>query len=127
METVYLTYINLTPGFENKFTNAGHKLLITPLREHFNSWIVFAQKYPNLSLGLMIATRKGTKTVEINGPKILKRTKTVEYIIFLPDDIPNQDQYLMETCRGLRMILESLGESEENIKNLTREILESNS
>ena len=125
---LYLSYIDLTPGLENLFSNTSHQALISFLRANFNNWTGFFQKYPDHSLGLIIVTKKGVNELSIKGPSISSKSKLVDYSIFLPEDIRNMNDYLDNVFMGLKTILKNykVDESEtfkKDMQALYKELL----
>lgn len=104
---LYLSYINLTPGLENEFSTPSHHAIVNVLREHFNDWNGFFDKYPDYHIGLIVATKEGVGNVDIKGPTISKKIKRVDYSIFIPENTKNMKMYLDNFFNGLNIILEN--------------------
>lgn len=104
---LYLSYIDLTPGLENKFSTTSHHSVINVLRRHFDNWTNFFDKYPDHSLGLIVATKEGVTDLNVKGPTISKKSKTVDYSIFIPQDINDMTMYLDNIFKGLNIILKN--------------------
>lgn len=102
---LYLSYIDLSPGLENKFSTTSHHPIINVLRRHFNDWTEFFAKHPDYSLGLIVATKAGIVDLNVKGPTISKKSKTVDYSIFIPQDIKDMNTYLDSVFEGLNIIL----------------------
>jgi hypothetical protein len=107
MQTVYLSYLNLTPGLENQFSNESHKTIIKNLRECYSSWQSFSSIYPQYNIGFIIVTKKNVEKITIKGPTIDKRSKVVDYSIFLPDRNYNLSEYIDLLFEGIFLSLSS--------------------
>ena len=67
MKTLYLSYINLSPGLTNSFSKDSHAILLESLRKNFENWDGFHLKVPDFSLGLIIVTKRGINELVIKG------------------------------------------------------------
>jgi hypothetical protein len=82
MKTLYLSYIDLSPGLTNPFSKDSHPILLEVLRKNFENWNGFNSKCPEFSLGLIIVTKRGINELEVKGPSISKKHKVVDFSIF---------------------------------------------
>jgi hypothetical protein len=105
-QTVYLSYIALTPNFENNCFGQSHSEILKPLRDNFRYWNGFFNKYDlEYSIGFIVASKKGTNRLEIKGPTLWKRKKYVDFSIFLPDEIKDLDHYIDLVFEGIGLVL----------------------
>ena len=103
---VLIAYIDLTPGLRNNFATPSHHPIVKILRTYENEWTGFHEKHPDFSLGFTVATKGGVKELEVKGPTIFRKLKSVDYSIFLPDDIQNMNDYLDNVFKGISHVLE---------------------
>ncbi|MFD2520352.1 hypothetical protein [Emticicia soli] len=119
LQTLYISYINLSPGLKNPYDLLSHKELIKPLRENFFKWHAFFDKYgSDYSLGFFITTMVGTNQLEIKKPSISKKMKIVEYAIFLPDEIKDLNNYIDLVFEGISIVLEKFSISENEVTSM---------
>lgn len=109
MPILYLSYINLTPGLQNRFSDSTHKIVIEVLRRKFETWTGFFDKYTSWNLGYIITTKKGVEELEVKGPTIFKRDKLVDYTIFLPDVNYSLEEYIEFVFKGIAVSLKEYG------------------
>jgi hypothetical protein len=122
LQTAYLSYINLTPNFENKFFHSNHKEIINILRKYFNTWEGFFIKYsPDFSIGFMVLRKEGTDKLIIKGPSISKKMKIVDFSIFLPDEIIDLSHYIDLIFEGFNLILCKYKVSETEVNKMKNE------
>ena len=122
LQTVYLSYINLTPGFTNIYSDVTHQKVILPLRNHFFEWNHFFEKYgADFSLGFYVSTKRGTEQLEIKGPSISRKMKIVDFSIFLPDQIKDIDHYIDLVFEGVGIVLSRFKVSENEILKMKNE------
>jgi len=127
MRTLYLSYINLSPGLTNPFTKDSHSILLEVLRKNFGNWDGFNLKYPEFSLGLIIVTKRGIDELEVKGPSISKKHQVVDFSIFLPENIADSKEYLEFIFDGLQLIFNKYGIDEQEIMKIkygTRDLME---
>lgn len=120
MPILYLSYINLTPGLQNRFSDSTHKAVIEVLRKNFETWTGFFDKYIDWNLGYIVTTKKGIEELEVKGPTIFKRDKLVDYTIFLPDVNYSLGEYIDFVFKGIAVSLKEY-EVEESAVILMRE------
>jgi hypothetical protein len=102
---IYLSYINLTPGIKNNFSTQTHKTIFECFKNHNEIFEKFSKFHPEYSLGFTIVTKKDVSDLEIKGPTIMKKTKDIDYSIFLPDRNFNLDEYINLLFEGLGIAL----------------------
>lgn len=112
---LYLSYIDLTPGLENRFCDSTHKAVIEVLRKYFVTWEGFFNKYPEHSLAYVVTTKKDIKELEVKGPTIFKKKRTVDYAIFLPNVAYTLEEYIDFVFRGIAISLKEFGVEENAI------------
>jgi hypothetical protein len=115
MPLLYLSYIDLTPGLENPFSDLSHKIILAILREQFLKWSFFFTNYPDHSLGYIVTTRKETKVLEVKGPTIFKKKKVVDYSIFIPNSDYDINQYIDLVFEGIGISLKAYQVEEKQI------------
>lgn len=122
LQTLYLSYIDLTPGLENNYADLTHKELINILRNHFFSWRSFFLSYDkDYSIGFFISTKKGTSNVNVYGPSKSKKKKIVDYSIFLPDEIIDLNHYINLVFEGIGTVLAKYEVSENEVVGMRDE------
>ena len=113
-------YLDLTPNYENQFRELSSACVKKILNDNFENWHHFKIKYPNYIISLYFIKKRGTLSLVIKGPTISKKQETVDYSIFLPDEINNLEDYLNIIFEGVGKVLGkySVGIKEiENMKN----------
>ncbi len=119
LQTLYISYVNLSPGLKNPYDLLSDQELIKPLRENFFKWQTFFDKYgSDYSLGFFITTMAGTNQLEIKKPSISKKMKIVEYSIFLPDEIKDLNNYIDLVFEGIGIVLEKFTISENEVTSM---------
>lgn len=122
LQTVYLSYTDLTPGLENNFCDISHQSLIKPLRKRFITWKGFFQKYGHeFSLGFFVSTKKDTEKIVVLGPSISKKKNIADYSIFLPDEIKDLNHYIDLVFYGIQQVLAKYNVSESEILEMKAE------
>lgn len=115
MQTFYISYIDLSPGLENKFSTVAHKPLIESLRNHVTKWDFFDQKYSDYSIGFIIATKDGVKTLELKGPTMHNKRKVIDFSIFLPTQSYSLSEYIDFVFKGMQEALKIYNVSDKDI------------
>lgn len=122
IQTLYISYIDLTPGLENKYAEIAHKSIINTLRLSFFSWNSFFSNYgKEYSIGFFVTTKKGTSNLITYGPTLSKRKIIVDYSIFLPDEIRGIEHYIDLVFEGFKVILTKYEVPEDEILRMKNE------
>jgi hypothetical protein len=79
-----LSQVYVEPGVNFKFTTVFQRKMKLVLSSSLEPSALFIKKYSNYSLHFWMSARIGIPEPEIKGPGIYRRTKDVEYSIFLP-------------------------------------------
>jgi hypothetical protein len=121
-QTVYISYLILTPNFKNPYFSEGHEGLIKTLRKIFCKWHLFFQSHGiKYSLGLSINRKKETDFLFIKGPKISKKDEIVDFSIFLPDEIKNLNHYIDLVFDGIGEVLSKYKVDQSHILEMKEE------
>ena len=118
MPILYLSYLNLTPGLTNQFSDESHQVVIRLLRKEFSSWSGFFSKYPDFDLGFIVVTKKNNQDLIVRGPAVSKKEKLIDYSIFLPEVLPDLSQYLDLIFEGFSKVVSNFGVDRNNIMRL---------
>lgn len=122
MQTVYMSYFNLTPNFENKYFHNNHSEIIKILREQFPFWKGIFDKYgDDFSIGFMVTRKKGTEILTIKGPSVSKKMKIVDFSLFLPDEIKDLNHYIDLVFEGVGIVLQKYGVQNSAIEEMKNE------
>lgn len=119
---LHLSYINLSPGLKNKFSDVTFKPMYQRLSKNFLLWTSFLEKYPEYDLGFIITTKKGVEELHIKGPSISKRHKMVDYTIWLPDIDYSLGQYIDFVFEGIFIALKNYNVEENEIIQIKEEV-----
>ena len=121
METVYLSYSNLTPGLEDKFSDKTFKTIIAHLRNNFPHWKGFLDNNNGYSISYTITTKKAVKELLVKGPTTFKKLQKINFSIFLPDSNYDLFEYLDLVFEGIARSLQIYNISKESIDKIKEE------
>lgn len=121
MINVTTPYLELTPNFNNEFMPSTSRCIKNVLNKHFGRWEGFKNEYPDYILSIFFVKKRGTDSLLIKGPTVSKRYKTVEYSLFLLDEINDLSYYLDTVFDGIGIILEKYGVSNSEVLNMKKE------
>ena len=122
MPTLFLSYLDLSPGLRNHFDDLTHDALLSILRNNFVDWSDHFDKFKDYDLGFIIVTKKHTSSLEIKGPSISHKKKIFDYTIFLPDEINSLDHYIDLVFEGIFSALSKFKISEKEILRVKEEV-----
>lgn len=118
MAMLYLSYLDLSPELNNTFARETHQVVINLLRREFDSWDGFSTKYDGFDLGFIVVTKKGISKLEVHGPSISKKSKLVDYSIFLPEILSDLLQYIDLIFEGFNQVVSNFGVDGDSIMSL---------
>jgi hypothetical protein len=117
---IYFSQIYIEAGVTFPFSHHFQLYLSEKITALLTPSSEFVKKYgEDWSIMIRISAKRNTKGNEIKGPSVFKKSKDVEFTVFLPfDDIANcenqQKSAIEFLLQGLHSVLESLGISTEN-------------
>lgn len=114
-------YLDLTPNFENQFRELSNASIKKTLNDNFDNWHQFKKKFPNYTISLYFIKKRGTLSLFIKGPTVSKKQETVDYSIFLPDEIKNLEDYLNIIFEGVGKVLGKYSVQIIEIENMKNE------
>lgn len=131
MANLFISYINLSPELRNPFSSTTHGVLVDKFNERFATWEGFFRAYEGYDLAFIIVTDEGVGKLEVKGPTVFRKTKTVDFSIFLPENIdtlvPENPQdfriYLDWVFSGISSAIVRYGVSQEDIEIIKDECL----
>src|SRR5262245_13769688 len=112
---VHFTQIYIEPGVSFPFSHHFQNRISEEVTSLVTPSADFLEKFgSDLNLVLNISAKKALRDNEVKGPTVFKKTKDVEYTIFLPFDLITRSQKAPECAlrfmlKGACSILESLG------------------
>jgi hypothetical protein len=96
---VFFGQIYIQPGVSFSFTHHFQKYLSREISALISPSDYFIEKYGlDAKLVFNISAKRLLTDSEIKGPTVFKKSKTVEYTLFLPFDIISGTQSLVETA-----------------------------
>lgn len=129
MSNLFISYIILSPDLDNQFSDLTHKGIVEKLRNAFPNWKGFHKSFKDYNLGFTIVMDRGIDALQVKGPTIFRRTKDVDFSIFLPEKVEllNPDKYedieyyLDLIFSGLEIVLSQYDVRNEEIELIKNE------
>jgi hypothetical protein len=116
-----MTQIYIRPGIEFPFSHIFQKWLSGELSSIVQASPDFVRSYgDDFDLVLYMSAKSEIQELEIKGPGVHKKTKDVEYTIFLPYDIINKSDNVI--AGAVRHLLDGIVKVLTTLKIDTREV-----
>ncbi len=114
-------YLELSPNFENIYRVQTSQIIKNCLNKYFDNWKEFKKKYPSHTFNFYIVSKKNTEMLLIKGPTVSKKHQTVDFSIFLPDEILDLNHYVQLIFEGIGMVLQKFGIKNIEIEKMKNE------
>jgi len=119
---IYVGQIYIKLGVKFEFSYIFQRYIHSFLTENSIPSVEFVDKFQDYELIFNMSAKKDIKDNEIKGPAIFKKTKKVEYSIFLPFDVIMQNAdynywALKYLFKGIYEVYDKYGFNYNSIKN----------
>lgn len=85
---VYITQIYIKPGVNFPFSHLMQRRLSSEISSITDESVEFRSRYgPGYSIGVNVSADTGITENRVKGPQVFKKSKDVEYTVFLPYDV----------------------------------------
>ena len=115
MASIYFSYLNLTPGLRNPYSQSTHNVFRNAILERFLSWDGFFKKYPEYSLGFTISTKGDNFELTVKGPSVYRKDKDIDFSIRLLNTAYDLNGYTDLVFEGIAIALKKYDVNEEEI------------
>ena len=113
-------------GYSFEFSHKVLNYIREKIKEFIFSRYELDKKDEGWHLRLVIATDSKTQTTEVKGANINKRSKTIEYGLWLPHDFINKSTYPLETYIDCYFVALEIVFSNYNVPKEEMEIIKEN-
>ena len=121
MSNISTIQLGLTPGMYDKHYDTIYEPLKSILVNNRNLWGNDTNKYKDFKLTFYIVTKKGVDDLYTKGPSVSKKYLTVDYSIFLPDEIKDLNHYIDLVFEGVGIVLQKYGVQNSAIEEMKNE------
>jgi hypothetical protein len=127
---VHFGQVYIKPGIDFPFSHHFQRRLAQEVTALVEPSLTFINKYGcDSKLMFNVSAKQGIKDNEIKGPTIFKKTKNIEYTVFLPFDVIIRQAEVPQTAlryllRGACSVFESLDIGTEKVVEKQESLIE---